>query len=309
MCVISNVGDNYWVYGMYVCPDIDTMVYGLADLLDSKRSWGIKNDSFNFLRQMEVFGEETWFRMGDRDAATNLMRTNMLKDGKNLGFITDWLCKKFAVGTKIIPMTDNNVETRITTPKGEMHLQEFWVKHRGKEKVQGIRYVGIEKARPNPEAINAIQNASMVVLAPGNPLTSIGPMLELKGLYKELTKAKKKTVAVSPFIGTDAISGPAAEYMKAAGIEPSALGLSRMYSSVCGHMIIRYAEWKNPHGERPNRTEFLCMVQVGRKAKYRENKRRVTPSTPDFFISLHWCFLYKSLHYSHMCHRIGRSFA
>ncbi len=238
VCVISNVGDNYWVYGMYVCPDIDTMVYGLADLLDSKRSWGIKNDSFNFLRQMEVFGEETWFRMGDRDAATNLMRTNMLKDGKNLGFITDWLCKKFAVGTKIIPMTDNNVETRITTPKGEMHLQEFWVKHRGKEKVQGIRYVGIEKARPNPEAINAIQNASMVVLAPGNPLTSIGPMLELKGLYKELTKAKKKTVAVSPFIGTDAISGPAAEYMKAAGIEPSALGLSRMYSSVCGHMII-----------------------------------------------------------------------
>ena len=140
VCVISNVGDNYWVYGMYVCPDIDTMVYGLADLLDSKRSWGIKNDSFNFLRQMEVFGEETWFRMGDRDAATNLMRTNMLKDGKNLGFITDWLCKKFAVGTKIIPMTDNNVETRITTPKGEMHLQEFWVKHRGKEKVQGVIY-------------------------------------------------------------------------------------------------------------------------------------------------------------------------
>ena len=119
VCVISNVGDNYWVYGMYVCPDIDTMVYGLADLLDSKRSWGIKNDSFNFLRQMEVFGEETWFRMGDRDAATNLMRTNMLKDGKNLGFITDWLCKKFAVGTKIIPMTDNNVETQPST-------QMFW---------------------------------------------------------------------------------------------------------------------------------------------------------------------------------------
>ena len=159
VCVISNVGDNYWVYGMYVCPDIDTMVYGLADLLDSKRSWGIKNDSFNFLRQMEVFGEETWFRMGDRDAATNLMRTNMLKDGKNLGFITDWLCKKFAVGTKIIPMTDNNVETRITTPKGEMHL------HLGKTPRQGksTRYktCGNRKGCPNPEAINAIQNARL----------------------------------------------------------------------------------------------------------------------------------------------------
>ena len=237
---------------------------------------------------MEVFGEETWFRMGDRDAATNLMRTNMLKDGKNLGFITDWLCKKFAVGTKIIPMTDNNVETRITTPKGEMHLQEFWVKHRGKEKVQGIRYVGIEKARPNPEAINAIQNASMVVLAPGNPLTSIGPMLELKGLYKELTKAKKKTVAVSPFIGTDAISGPAAEYMKAAGIEPSALGLSRMYSSVCGHMIIDTKDKK--------------LSTISRK-----QKEGLLPARPIFLSHCTGVF-FTNLCISHMCHRIGRSF-
>ena len=106
--VVSNVGDNYWLYGLYVCPDIDTIVYGLADLLDPEKGWGIKKDTFNFLRQMEVFGEETWFRVGDRDAATHLIRTNMLKNGKNLSDITKWMCEKFAVSANIIPVTDNS---------------------------------------------------------------------------------------------------------------------------------------------------------------------------------------------------------
>ncbi len=185
--VISNVGDNYWLYGLYVCPDIDTIVYGLADLLNQEKGWGIKKDTFNFLRQMEVFGEPTWFRIGDRDAATHLIRTNMLKNGKNLSDITKWMCEKFAVAANIIPVTDNTIETRITTEKGELHLQEYWVKHRGKDPILGIQYIGAEKSRPNPEAVNAIHDADMVILAPGNPLTSIGPMLQIKGIRKELS--------------------------------------------------------------------------------------------------------------------------
>ena len=236
--VVCNVGDNYWLYGMYVCPDIDTIIYGLADLLDYDRGWGIKNDTFNFLRQMEVFGEETWFRIGDRDAATHLIRTNMLKNGKNLSDITEWMCEKFAVTVKIIPVTDNNVETRITTAKGELHLQEFWVKHRGKDKVEGIQYIGADKARPNPQAVNAIHDSDLVILAPGNPLTSIGPMLQIKGIRKELSKMKKKVVAVSPLIGDKAISGPAAQYMEAAGIDVNAYGLAKMYSDVCSNIVI-----------------------------------------------------------------------
>ncbi len=236
--VISNVGDNYWLYGLYICPDIDTIVYGLADLLDQERGWGIKKDTFNFLRQMEVFGEETWFRIGDRDAATNLIRTNMLKNGKNLSDITKWMCEKFAVTANIIPVTDNSIETRITTNKGELHLQEYWVKHRGKDPIEGIQYIGAEKARPNPEAVNAIHDADMVILAPGNPLTSIGPMLQIKGIRKELSKIKKKVVAVSPLIGDNAISGPAAKYMQAAGIESNAYGLAKMYSDVCSNIIV-----------------------------------------------------------------------
>jgi len=236
--VISNVGDNYWLYGMYICPDIDTIIYGLADLLDYERGWGIKKDSFNFLRQMEVFGEDTWFRIGDRDAATHLIRTNMLKNGKNLSDITKWMCEKFAVPTKIIPVTDNTVETRINTNKGELHLQEYWVKYRGKDKVEGIQYIGADKARPNPEAINAISDSDMVIIAPGNPLTSIGPMLQIKGIRKELSKKKKKVVAVSPLIGNKSITGPAGAYMEAAGIEVSAFGLAQMYSDVCANIVI-----------------------------------------------------------------------
>ena len=236
--VISNVGDNYWLYGMYVCPDIDTIIYGLSGILDEDKGWGVKKDTNNFLRQMEVFGEETWFRVGDRDAATHLIRTNMLKNGKNLSDITQWMCEKFAVESKVIPITDNTVETRITANGEDMHLQEFWVKHRGRGTIEGIQYVGADKARPNPDAIAAIQDAELVVIAPGNPLTSIGPMMGIKGVRKELTKNKKKVISVSPLIGNKSFSGPADKYMEAAGIEVSVFGLAQMYADVCSKMVI-----------------------------------------------------------------------
>ena len=236
--VITNVGDNYWLYGMYICPDIDTITYGLADLLDHDKGWGIKKDTFGFLRQMEIFGEETWFRIGDRDTATHLTRTNMLKNGKSLSDITKWMCEKFAIEIKLIPVTDNAIETRIITNKGEMHLQEFWVKHRGLDSVEGIEYKGADKARPNPDAVNAIHDSSLIVIAPGNPLTSIGPILAIKGIRKELAKKKNKVVAISPIIGNSSISGPAGKYMEAAGMEVSALGIAKMYAHVCSNLVI-----------------------------------------------------------------------
>ena len=236
--VIVNVGDNYWLYGMYICPDIDTITYGLADLLDHDKGWGIKKDTFGFLRQMEIFGEETWFRIGDRDTATHLTRTNMLKNGKSLSHITKWMCEKLSIEVKLIPVTDNAIETRIITKKGEMHLQEFWVKHRGMDPVEGIEYQGADKARPNPDAVNAIHDSSLVIIAPGNPLTSIGPILAIKGIRKELAKKKNKVVAISPIIGNSSISGPAGKYMEAAGMEVSALGIAKMYAHVCSNLVI-----------------------------------------------------------------------
>lgn len=240
--VISNVGDNYWLYGLYICPDIDTILYGLADILDTDKGWGIKKDTYGFLRQMEVLGEETWFNIGDRDAAIHLLRTNMLKNGKNLSDITEWMCRKFAIDVKIIPVTDNSVETRIVTNKGDLHLQEYWVKYKGQDKVDGIKYIGAEKARANPAAVNAIHDSKLVIIAPGNPLTSIGPILSIKGIRKELSKNKKKVVVVSPIIGNTAISGPATKYMEAAGMEVSVYGLAKMYSEVASHMVIDTAD-------------------------------------------------------------------
>jgi len=236
--VVTNVGDNYWLYGMYICPDIDTITYGLADLLDHDKGWGIKKDTFGFLRQMEIFGEETWFRIGDRDTATHLTRTNMLKNGKSLSYITKWMCEKLSIEIKIVPVTDNTIETRIITDRGDLHLQEFWVKHRGLDEVKGIEYQGAEKVRPNPDAMNAIHDSSLIVIAPGNPLTSIGPMLAIKGIRKELAKKKNKVVAISPIIGNSAISGPTGKYLEAAGIEVSALGVAKMYADVCSNIIV-----------------------------------------------------------------------
>ena len=236
--VVCNVGDNYWLYGMYVCPDIDTITYGLAELLDADRGWGIKKDTFGFLRQMEIFGEETWFRIGDRDTATHLVRTNMLKNGSSLTAITKWMCERLAIETKIIPVTDATIETRITTNKGEMHLQEFWVKYRGRDQIEGIQYLGADKCRPNPEAVNAIHDSQLVIIAPGNPLTSIGPMLALKGIRKELFKKKHKVVAISPIIGNEPVKGPAGKYMEAAGIEVSPFGVAKMYADVCSNFVI-----------------------------------------------------------------------
>ena len=268
--VISNVGDNYWLYGLYVCPDIDTIIYGLADLLDYEKGWGIKKDTFGFLRQMEILGEETWFRIGDRDSAVHLMRTNMLKNGKSLSSITKWLCEKFAIPTTIIPVTDNSIETRITSNGEDLHLQEYWVKHRGSGDVEGIQYIGSDKARPNPDAISAIQDSSLVIIAPGNPLTSIGPMLSIKGLRKELHKNKRKVVAVSPFIGNKAFSGPAVKYLTAAGIESSAYGVAQMYADVASKIIIDTKD-KNMRSKIEGLDIKVYDTKIGMKNKQSED--------------------------------------
>jgi LPPG:FO 2-phospho-L-lactate transferase len=238
LTVISNIGDNIWLHGLYVCPDIDTVIYGLADILDKSQGWGIRNDSFGFIRQMEMLGEQTWFRLGDRDLATHLLRTNMLKNGKNLSEITDWMRNKYAISTKIIPATDNPVETKIITDIGELHIQEFWVKFRGNPEVTDIVYSGAERSRVNPEAIHALKRSKLIIIAPANPVTSIGPILAIKGLRKELIIERKKIIAVSPLIGERAISGPAMKYMKALKIQNSPVGVAEYYSDFVSAFVI-----------------------------------------------------------------------
>ncbi|HEY3095074.1 MAG TPA: 2-phospho-L-lactate transferase [Nitrososphaera sp.] len=236
--VISNVGDNIWLYGLYVCPDIDTIIYGLAGLLDEGRGWGISGDSFECLTQMKKLGAPAWFGLGDRDIATHLHRTSMIRNGKSLSQVTSWMRDRCSIKTRVIPATDSEVPTKIMTDRGEMHLQEFWVRHRGKPKVTGIRYDGAEKAAANPDVIDAIARSDAVVVAPANPVSSIGPIVALGDLRRELVRNREKVIAVSPLIGEKAVSGPAVKYMKALGIRNSPVGVAQYYRDFVGTFVI-----------------------------------------------------------------------
>jgi LPPG:FO 2-phospho-L-lactate transferase len=238
LTIISNVGDNIWLYGLYICPDIDTVIYGLADILDEQQGWGIKTDSFGFLEQVRMLGEQTWFKLGDRDLATHVIRTNMLKAGKNLSEITEWMRVRYGISSKIIPATNSPIETKILTDKGEMNIQQFWVKHRGEPKVRRVFYKGSRKARINPEIIRTIKESEMIVVAPANPITSIAPILSIKVLKKNLIEERKKIVAISPLIGDKAVSGPAVKYMKAMKLQISPIGIAEYYSDFVGKFII-----------------------------------------------------------------------
>lgn len=245
MSVIANVGDNIWLYGLYVCPDVDTMVYGLAGMLDEGRGWGVRGDTFSFLDQMKRSGADAWFGLGDRDLAMHVLRTEMMKGGKKKGKkksltqVTAYFTEKFGIDARVLPATDSEVETMISTgDAGEMHLQEFWVKNAGRPEVKGVRYRGIGNARATRQALTAINGADRIIIAPGNPVSSIGPTLALKDIRAALAKRRADVVAVSPIIGNAALSGPAVKYMSAVGVQASVAGVADFYKDVAGSIVM-----------------------------------------------------------------------
>ena len=238
LAVVSNIADNIWIHGLYICPDIDTIMYGLAGLLDKSRGWGVADDSFVFVEQMKRLEQDYWFKIGDKDLALHIVRTNFLKEGKSLTWITEWIRKKLSVSPVIIPASDDHFETRIETPIGDMHIQEYWVKHRAELGISNIRYKGIEQAIPSGKALEAIRNSDIIVIAPGNPISSIGPIISIPSIRKELSLRKERVVAVSPLIGNAALSGPASKYMHAMGIESSPIGIASHYADVVSNLVI-----------------------------------------------------------------------
>ena len=238
IAVVCNVADNISLYGLYVCPDIDTVVYGLAGMLDEKKGWGVRGDTFSFLDQLALSGERPWFGLGDRDLAMHVLRTSMMRQGKSLSEATAFIARRLKVSAKVLPSTDHEVATRIATAKGDLHLQEFWVRERGRPKVAGVRYEGIEKAKASAEAIDAIRKSDKVIIAPGNPISSIGPTVALEGIRKELALSRHKVVAVSPIIGKNALSGPAAKYMRSMGLKSTPAGVAEYYKDIAGALVI-----------------------------------------------------------------------
>ena len=239
LSIISNIGDNFWVNGLYVCPDIDTCIYGLAGILDKNRGWGIQNDTFYYLNVLKILGEESWFQIGDKDLITHLIRTKMLSKGFSLSQIVRWIAfYKYNIQNNIIPASNAHIETRILTDNGDMNIQEFWVKNKGKLRVLDIYYKNSEQAKCNRDVLRLLRLSDMIILAPANPVSSIGPILSLTKIKEELIKQRDKVIAISPVIGKKAISGPAGKYLKAKGIESSCRGIAKFYSQLISKMVI-----------------------------------------------------------------------
>ena len=238
LTVVSNVGDNVWMHGLYVCPDIDIAMYTLAGIADAKRGWGIEGDTFTTLGQLGSLGRETWFALGDRDLATHILRTAAIRGGKTLTQATEDLCRDFGVRARILPATNSPLETRIFTHEGEMGLQEFWVRRKGRPWATGVGYRGAESAKVTAEVEERVLEADVVVVCPANPITSIGPLLAVRGLEECLARAGAKVAALSPMAGRAAFSGPAAKLMKACGVRPDSLGVASLYLGFVDAMVI-----------------------------------------------------------------------
>lgn len=239
LSIISNIGDNFWFNGLYVCPDIDTCIYGLAGILDKERGWGIRNDTFSYLNCMKLLGEETWFQIGDKDLITHFIRTKMLSKGYSLSTVVKWIAlNQYNIIKKIIPVSDTHVETRIVTNKGDMNIQEFWVKNKAKPRVLDVYYKNSERAKCNKDALRIIRSSDIIIIAPANPISSIAPILSLNQIKEELIEQRDKIIAISPVIGNKAISGPARKYLSAKGIESSVLGIAKFYSQLISKIVI-----------------------------------------------------------------------
>lgn len=240
--VVLNVGDNVWKYGLYICPDIDTIFYGLSGMLDVGRGWGIKGDTFNFIDQIGELGMENWFRIGDRDLATHVLRTELIRKGMTLTQVTEYFRSVYKLKARLIPISDDSIETCIITSRGEMNIQEFWVKYKAAPKVLGVAYRGADDSRLTASVLRLIRSSERIIIAPANPISSIGPSLAVPGVRKELARVKKKVIAISPIEGKQAFSGPASKYMKALKLDISPVGIAKFYSDIIGSIVISKAD-------------------------------------------------------------------
>jgi len=238
LTIIVNSGDDHNWWGLRVSPDIDSILYMLAGLLSPERGWGVSGDTFHCLQTMKALGEPSWFSVGDRDLAIHLLRTQLLSDGHTLTEATRIIAKKLGVGARVLPMSDQAVETRIQTSAGELSFQEFFVKRRYQDKVSSVEFDGSVDAKAAPGIIEAIAAAEAILIAPSNPITSIGPILAVPGIREALINAEGKVAAVSPMIGTHAVSGPAAALMTAQNLSPSIAGIATYYADFLDTLIV-----------------------------------------------------------------------
>jgi LPPG:FO 2-phospho-L-lactate transferase len=238
LTIICNTADDAVFHGLYVSPDIDTIVYTLAGLNDDQKGWGVAGESFVALEQLQRLGEEAWFKLGDRDLATHILRTDLLRQGRTLSEVTQRIRTALEVKPEILPMSDDRIETRIVTAGGEISFQEYFVRQRWAPEVKQVFFAGIEQSKPAPRVLEAIHNAAGIVICPSNPVTSIGPILAVPGVRQALVEYDRRVIGVSPIVAGAAISGPAHTLMRVKDLEPSVKGVAKGYADLLDVLVI-----------------------------------------------------------------------
>jgi LPPG:FO 2-phospho-L-lactate transferase len=242
LTAVGNVGDDVEIFGLHVSPDLDTVLYTLAGLLDEERGWGVRDETYNALGAARRLGAETWFTLGDRDIGLHLARTELLRRGETLTAVFARLVDALGVGVRLLPVSNDRVRTVLSTPAGELDFQTWFVRHRHEDAVLAVRYAGAEAAAPAPGVLEAIRDADIVFLAPSNPFVSIGPILAVPGVTEALARREAAVVAVSPLVGGHALRGPLVEMLDSLGHEPSALGVARLYEEIASTFVVDPAD-------------------------------------------------------------------
>ena len=234
LTVIANTADDDEFWGLLVSPDVDAVIYRLAGVFNEKAGYGVKDDTFEVLEALNRAGEDTWFRIGDRDFATHVLRTDLLRRGCTLTEATLQLCRRFGLRARVLPMTDGVVRTRFSTDAGELSFQEYFVRERLQPRLRGIKFATPEPAHASPDVLAALQEADLVVIGPSNPLISIDPILELTREFMP----RPKTVAVTPIVAGGALKGPTVEMMRSMGLPADPVEVARRYVDVASAFVL-----------------------------------------------------------------------
>ncbi len=235
---VGNVGDDLEILGLHVSPDLDTVLYTLAGLLDEDRGWGLRDESYGALAMAGALGADTWFTLGDRDIGLHLVRSELLRAGRPLSQVFARLAERLGVRAHLIPASDDHVRTVVATPAGELDFQTWFVRRGHADEVLALRYAGAEQAAPAPGVLAALAEADAVFLAPSNPFVSIAPILAVPAIADALAARSGPVVAVSPLVGGEAIRGPLAAMMRSLGHEPSALGVAQLYENLVSAFVV-----------------------------------------------------------------------
>lgn len=235
---VVNTADDLEFCGLHVSPDLDTVMYTLAGLANPEQGWGVVSDTTQVLDMLKLYGYPTWFHLGDRDIGTHLLRRELLREGCSLTEVTSRFCRALGVRTTILPMSNAPVRTKVLTEKGELDFQDYFVAKRAGVPIVGVRFDGIENARPSQEVLTALATARLVIFCPSNPFVSLGPILELPGIKEAIHSAPGPKVAVSPIVGGQALKGPAAKMMRELGEKPSAAGVARRYVGLVDGFVL-----------------------------------------------------------------------